>query len=165
MTTKEDYAALAAISYNNERGFRSSINRLELAIGWTPLFETAAGFPAQPRFDRGALGFTGGAYINASGEIVIAYVLGDKTDGEYYVELQYHGQDYLEGGGREGTLYGGMGEDRTTIKSIATCASKQRAMCRFHCKDCNSKRLRKFLERNLVRFSEGAAIQREKTYE
>lgn len=43
-----------------------------------------------------------------------------KTDGEYYVELQYHGEDYLdgedgddylEGGGKEDTLYGGMGAD------------------------------------------------------
>jgi Ca2+-binding RTX toxin-like protein len=51
------------------------------------------------------------------------FLVGDsagKTDGEYYVELQYHGQDYLdgedgddylEGGGKDDTLYGGAGND------------------------------------------------------
>ncbi|MBI2727867.1 MAG: putative Ig domain-containing protein [Polaromonas sp.] len=45
---------------------------------------------------------------------------GGKTDGEYYVDLQYHGNDYLdgeggddylEGGGKDDTLYGGAGKD------------------------------------------------------
>ena len=73
MTTEKDYAALSAIIYNNERGVRSPINRLEIPSSWTPLFEMSEGFPAQSRFNNGALGFTGGAYINTSGEIVIAY--------------------------------------------------------------------------------------------
>jgi hypothetical protein len=37
------------------------------------LARTSAGFPAQAAYDRGSLGFTAGAYINAVGEIVIAY--------------------------------------------------------------------------------------------
>ena len=73
MTTEKDYAAFAAIIYNNERGVRTETNRLDVPTGWSPLDKTPAGFPAQPRFNNGALGFTGGAYINTSGEIVIAY--------------------------------------------------------------------------------------------
>lgn len=73
MTTEKDYAALAAIIYNNERGVRGPINRLELAVGWKELSETPNGFAAQSRFNNGPLGFTGGAYINTSGEIVIAF--------------------------------------------------------------------------------------------
>ena len=93
-----------------------------------------------------------------------------KTDGEFYVELQYHGQDYLdgedgddylEGGGKEDTLYGGMGADKFTIKSIAVCASKQRARCQFHCNSRNLKRRKRTFKRNLVRFSAGSTFQQE----
>jgi hypothetical protein len=73
MATEKDYAALAAYIYNNERGSRSEINTLVLPSQWTELKNTPTGFPAQPRFNNGTLGFTAGAYINAAGEIVIAY--------------------------------------------------------------------------------------------
>lgn len=114
MITKEDFAALAAISYNNERGYRSETNKLAVPVSWTPLSETLTGFPAQPRFDRGTLGFTGGAYIQRGGRN--RHRLQDRRrilrraaiprpgllDGE-------GGHDYLEGGDKEDTLYGGEG--------------------------------------------------------
>lgn len=73
MASEKDYAALAAYVYNNERGVRGPVNRLDLPTSWIALEDTSARFSAQSRFNNGTLGFTGGAYINTSGEIVIAY--------------------------------------------------------------------------------------------
>src|SRR5437773_335311 len=73
MATLNDYAALAAIVYNNERGNRGTTNNLPLPTEWEQL-RAANGFPAQASYDDNFFSFTAGAYVNAAtGEIVVSY--------------------------------------------------------------------------------------------
>ena len=77
MTTKLEYAALAANIYNDQRGGGGSdIDRNNLLVvpsEWLKL-EANNGFPSQTDYDTNFFSFTAGAYVNQStGEIVIAY--------------------------------------------------------------------------------------------
>lgn len=73
MTSLPEYAALAAYVYNNERGLRSTTNRLDVPPTWAQL-DSANGFPQQTSYDDNFFSFTAGAFVNQStGEIVISY--------------------------------------------------------------------------------------------
>jgi hypothetical protein len=73
MTSLPEYAALAAYVYNNERGLRSTTNRLDVPPSWAGL-DPANGFPQQTSYDDNFFSFTAGAFVNQStGEIVISY--------------------------------------------------------------------------------------------
>jgi hypothetical protein len=74
MTTQNEYAALAAHVYNDQRGGGNdpATNRLELPAGWQNL--SLLGFAAGDNLNSNPFSFTGGAYLNQStGEVVIAY--------------------------------------------------------------------------------------------
>jgi hypothetical protein len=77
VTTKLEYAALAANIYNDQRGGGGSAidreNLLVVPTGWLKL-EGNNGFPAQTGYDANIFSFTAGAYVNsATGEIVVSY--------------------------------------------------------------------------------------------
>ena len=75
MTTLNEYAAFAALVYNDQRGvgIGSPINRLPVPSGWQAL--TDLGFSVGDNLNAiNPFSFTGGAYLNqATGEIVVAY--------------------------------------------------------------------------------------------
>lgn len=74
MTTIQEYAALAALVYNDQRGGgggEATVNLLALPAGWKNL--SALGFAGSTLVDLNPFSFTAGAYVNAAGEIVIAY--------------------------------------------------------------------------------------------
>jgi hypothetical protein len=74
MATQNEYAALAAIVYNDQRGGGGDAvtNTLRPLAGWQDL--SRLGFAAGDNLNRNPFSFTGGAYLNQStGEIVIAY--------------------------------------------------------------------------------------------
>ena len=75
MTAVNEYAALAALVYNDQRGGGngSSTNWLTIPSGWQPL--TDLGFAVGDSLNAiNPFSFTGGAYLNQStGEIVVAY--------------------------------------------------------------------------------------------
>ena len=74
MPNRIEYAALAATIYNDQRGGGSlnteQINRLEPPPGWQDL--ERLGFTGST-LNTNPFSFTAGAYVNAAGEIVIAY--------------------------------------------------------------------------------------------
>ncbi len=73
MVALNEYAALSAQVYNNERGNRGPKNKLELPASWLQL-SPASGFPAQTSYNQNFFSFTAGAYVNSiTKEIVIAY--------------------------------------------------------------------------------------------
>jgi hypothetical protein len=73
MITLPEFAALAAVVYNNERGNRTVSNRLDVPAGWQTL-GPANGFPAQTAYDGNFFSFTAGTFVNsATGEIVVSY--------------------------------------------------------------------------------------------
>ncbi|MCA3029737.1 MAG: hypothetical protein ING66_14215, partial [Rhodocyclaceae bacterium] len=71
MPNKNDYAALAAVVYNDQRGNGTNLNRLSLPQGWNEA--STLGFTAQNNYNSNFFSFTAGAYVNGAGEIVIAY--------------------------------------------------------------------------------------------
>ena len=73
MTTRTEYAALAAFIYNDQRGGgqEGGPNQLKLPLGWSDL--TDLGFVVGHGLNINPFSFTAGAYVNGSGEIVIAY--------------------------------------------------------------------------------------------
>ena len=78
MATLQEYAALSAVIYNDQRGGGPKVadrqNLLGLPAGWVALSNTATGFPSQALYDTNFFSFTAGAYVNSTtGEIVISY--------------------------------------------------------------------------------------------
>jgi dienelactone hydrolase len=74
MATKEEYAALAAVIYNDQRGGGndSILNTLRLPPGWQDL--SRLGFTPGDNLNSNPVSFTAGAYLNsATGEIVVSY--------------------------------------------------------------------------------------------
>ena len=76
MANTNEYAALAAHVYNNQRGGgggRVTENILDLPLGWVNV--TQLGFTVGDTLNAiNPFSFTGGAYLNqATGEIVVAY--------------------------------------------------------------------------------------------
>lgn len=76
MADTNEYAALAAHVYNNQRGGgggRATENILDLPSGWVNA--TQVGFAIGDSLNAiNPFSFTGGAYLNqATGEIVVAY--------------------------------------------------------------------------------------------
>lgn len=89
MISPTEYAALSAFIYNDERGGGAAEpgivnNRVGLAVGWTDIADL--GFSGDSVNDN-FFSFTGGAYINAAGEIVIAYKGTDFLDKEFNERL------------------------------------------------------------------------------
>src|SRR5215203_5409950 len=73
MPTLNEYASLSAHVYNDQRGGgpRAGTNKLDLPSGWQAL--ERLGFVTGTYLNTNPFSFTAEAYINGSGEIVIAY--------------------------------------------------------------------------------------------
>ena len=72
MATTLDYVSLSALIYNDQRGgggVSTTVNHLTPPPGWQAL--EALGFSTA--LNSNPFSFTAGAYVNAAGEIVIAY--------------------------------------------------------------------------------------------